>query len=243
MTDRAYHLSEMDIPLDMQNDLIKCSGTDIVVIADDSGSMKLSAGNKKSRWEELQQTLESLLHVLLAVDHKNGFHLCLLNKPKFVNFMNIDQVNNLFDTTKPHNGTPLMAALESVFRGDWNPGTPYDDVIVIVMTDGVPSDCTMSDLEKVIRKRPSNYYMSFLMCTNEDAIVDMYNKLIDPIPGCDITDDFHSEAKQCENKRGKKLSYNEWIVKCVLGGKFSKYDKKDEKKKDDKANTPCCTIQ
>ena len=59
-------------------------------------------------------------------------------------------------------------------------------------------------------------------------MVEMYTKCVDPIWGCDITDDYVSEKKECERK-GNKLSQNKWLAKCVLGGKMGrKYDKLDE---------------
>eukprot|EP00919_Chromeraceae_sp_WS-2016_P016634 GHVR01039750.1.p1 GENE.GHVR01039750.1~~GHVR01039750.1.p1 ORF type:complete len:245 (+),score=56.77 GHVR01039750.1:32-766(+) len=236
---QAGHLAELDIPIEMQRDLIACGGTDIVVIADDSGSMNARAGGGKTRWDELKQTLESLLHLLLAVDHKNGFHICFLNHPKFINIISPEQIINLFESAKPANRTPLKAALESVFRGDWNPcgiSNITTDVIVLVMTDGMPSDCSFDGLKVLISRRPRNYFVSFLMCTDEDEIVMKFNRCIDPIPGCDISDDYKSEKNEVK-KAGGTLSYNEWLVKCVLGGKFPKYDRKDEK------NSNCCVLQ
>eukprot|EP00820_Chromera_velia_P016449 Cvel_26031.t1-p1 / transcript=Cvel_26031.t1 / gene=Cvel_26031 / organism=Chromera_velia_CCMP2878 / gene_product=hypothetical protein / transcript_product=hypothetical protein / location=Cvel_scaffold3032:20366-20951(+) / protein_length=115 / sequence_SO=supercontig / SO=protein_coding / is_pseudo=false len=38
--DITLKLQELDIPYEMYKDLIECAGTDIVVIADDSGSMR-----------------------------------------------------------------------------------------------------------------------------------------------------------------------------------------------------------
>ena len=61
--------------------------TVLVVVADDSGSMNQIADptntmNPKTRWEELQETLIKLAHLLLVVDHSDGFHVQFLNDPR-----------------------------------------------------------------------------------------------------------------------------------------------------------------
>ena len=82
----------------------------------------------------------------------------------------------------------------------------------------------------MLQARSKSVYMSFLMCTHEDEVVEHYNKCVDPIWGCDITDDYVSERKECE-RNGNKLSQYKWMAKSVLGGKMGhKYDALDEKK-------------
>ena len=85
--DRVRHMQdELDLPEDVVRDLLSIAGTDIVVVADDSGSMNQIADptntmNPKTRWEELQETLIKLAHLLLVVDHSDGFHVQFLNDP------------------------------------------------------------------------------------------------------------------------------------------------------------------
>merc|ERR1712146_376618 len=87
-----------------------------------------------------------------------------------------------------------------------------------------------------LKGRDRSIYMTFAMCTEEDDVVDAYNKAIDPIWGCDISDDYESEKKEVE-RHGNKLSVNKWLAKIVLGGYMPKYDNMDEPKK------LCCTVQ
>ena len=76
------------------------------------------------------------------------------------------------------------------------------------------------------------------MCTEEDDVVEQYNKSLDRLPGVDITDDYVSEKKEVE-KLGNKLSYYKWMAKAVLGGKMPKYDHMDEKKG---GGGGCCVV-
>ena len=63
-----------------------------------------------------------------------------------------------------------------------------------------------------------------------------------PIWGCDITDDFVSERKECE-RRGNTLNQNKWMAKAVLGGKMGKkYDQLDEVKAGPPGGVGCCVI-
>ena len=57
----------------------------------------------------------------------------------------------------------------------------------------------------------------------------MYQSVVDPVPGCDVTDDFASERALCATK-GNDLNYNQYLAKCILAGKLAKYDFLNEKK-------------
>ena len=84
---------------------------------------------------------------------------------------------------------------------------PEGDTICIVLTDGEPSDCRMPQIQSMLQNRAKNVYMTFCMCTEEDEVVAKYNECVDPVWGCDITDDFKSEQKEVV-AAGGKLNYN-----------------------------------
>ena len=133
--------------------------------------------------------------------------------------------------------TPLKANLQLICQV-----SNEVDTLVLVLTDGEPSDCKMPDIQQMLQARSKSVYMSFLMCTHEDEVVEHYNKCIDPIWGCDITDDYVSERKECE-RAGNKLSQYKWMAKSVLGGKMGrKYDALDEKKVPAPGEGGCCVI-
>ena len=81
--------------------------------------------------------------------------------------------------------TPLKANLQLICQV-----SNEVDTLVLVLTDGEPSDCKMPDIQQMLKARSKSVYMSFLMCTHEDEVVEHYNKCVDPIWGCDITDDY-----------------------------------------------------
>ena len=70
----------------------------------------------------------------------------------------------------------------------------------------------------------------------QDDVVVRYNTAIDPIKGCDVSDDYQSEKREVQRKGRSKFSKNEWLAKAVLGAKYEKYDSMDEGK------GGCCSV-
>ena len=233
--DRVRHMQEqLDLPEDIVRDLLSVAGVDIVVIADDSGSMNQVAdhantSNPKTRWEELQETLVKLAHLLLVVDHSDGFHVQFLNEPTWHEIHSKEHVETLFYGRQARGRTPLGARLQPVLDGSWHPkGDRADtELIVLAMTDGEPSDVSFDWLRQLVASKKPSVFVTFLMCTEDD------------IPGVDITDDYMSEKREVE-AHGKRLSYYKWMAKAVLGGKMPKYDMLDEKKAGGAGG--CCTV-
>ena len=149
--DRVRHMQdELDLPEDVVRDLLSIAGTDIVVVADDSGSMNQIADptntmNPKTRWEELQETLIKLAHLLLVVDHSDGFHVQFLNDPTWHEIHSKQHVETLFYGRQPKGRTPLATRLRPLLSGQWHPKGhgAETDLILLIMTDGEPSDFAM----------------------------------------------------------------------------------------------------
>ena len=105
-------------------------------------------------------------------------------------------------------GPSLVSRLSSPPDPPWEMGkrytggrNPEGDTIVIVLTDGEPSDCRMPQIQSMLQARAKSVYVTFVMCTEEDDVVEAYNKCVDPIWGCDISDDFRSEKVRDGERR------------------------------------------
>ena len=190
----------------------------------------------------LRDTLQKLAHMLLVVDHTDGFHIQFLNDPTWHEIRSGSQVETLFYGRQPKGRTPLATRLRPLLSGQWHPKGhgAETDLILLIMTDGEPSDCSFSELRTLVGQKSPNVYCTFMMCTEEDDVVEQYNKSLDRLPGVDITDDYVSEKKEVE-KLGNKLSYYKWMAKAVLGGKMPKYDHMDEKRAGG-GGGGCCVI-
>jgi len=236
----------LDVTEEIVRDLLSIAGTDIIVVADDSGSMNSVSDTTNvsapvTRWGELKQTLLELVEMLLLVDHTDGFTLKFLNDPRWYTVTSRAQVEQIFHNRRPAGITPLATTLRSVFMGEWAAAlkrAEIKEVILLVATDGEPTDTNFSGLSDLIRNRPRqpfSYFVTFLMCTEMDDLVDQYDACIDNIPGCDVVDDYASERKQVlKAGREKTFSRSKWLAKAVLGGKMPKYDRMDEK--------GCCAV-
>ena len=177
----AARTQELDLPEDIVRDLLSLSGSDVVVIADDSSSMNSIAepesGLTATRWDELRNALSTLITMLLVVDHADGFFLKFLNDPAWYTIKSKDELAALFAQKPTARGlTPLKASLELVCQGY---GHAEMDTLLICLTDGQPSDCQLPDIQAMLQARAKSVFVSFLMCTSEDEVVSAYNRCVE----------------------------------------------------------------
>ena len=242
LADRVEKMrAELDMPPEYVEDLLRLVGTDIVVIADDSGSMNSVsdnlAGGPKTRWQELQQTLRLLATMLLVVEHKDGCFLKFLNDAEWYKITSTAQLEEIFAGKPRARGkTPLLGNLAPVIEGF---GRDDRDTLLLILTDGEPSDCEFDELSHLIKSKPDDVFCSFAMCTDEADVVELYNKVVDPIFGCDITDDYAAECREAK-RVGNALSPFQWLAKMLLV-KYDKYDALDERKLDGRRRA-CCAL-
>jgi len=220
----------MDLPNDMAQDFAEIVNVEVVVIADDSGSMM------GSRWSELQATLTQLVDCLVMIDDTAGFELKFLNcnppndqfrKPgdhSSVQIHNRQDLERCWQWARPTGRTPLCETCQPFMRSE---GMTAHSRLVLVFTDGEPNG-GYDALARVIRSKPSNIGVGFMMCTTDDNVVEHYNQHFDKgIPGVDVNDDYDSEKREAEGK-GQRLSYQRYLVKAMLGPLHAKYDMIDE---------------
>jgi len=196
----------------------------IVVVADDSGSMRAVADREKctTRWDELQTRLRELLKIALFVDDEGGYDLKYLN---YGDTFSIHTAAHLEASWPPEikYKTPMLKTL----RPYLNYGGAERDRLIIVITDGEPSDGSFAELKSLIEAKSSRVFVSFLMCTDEEAIMQQYDECMDGLDGVDVNDDYLSEAAQVRES-GNRLSTEAYLVKCILGPKLPGYDNLDE---------------
>ena len=238
-------LSRHGITIADANDLVLLQGYEIVVIADDSGSMTLSSvpdgqrqlGQREpSRWEELCGTLRMVVELATIFD-ADGVDIHFLNRPALTHLRSRDDPQ--LDTAlqrPPSGGTPLTETLQKVLSAHSESEKP---VLFVIATDGMPNG-GIQRLKNVISEaisRPGRTFkFQILACTDDDTQVGWLNEFDREYKEVDVTDDYHSE-KQEVLRTGKCPSFkrSDWIIKALLGPISNKFDSWDEAKR---ANAP-----
>jgi hypothetical protein len=169
-----------EVPPAAQDDLFGVLTTSrVVLILDDSGSMATtvvqpgqspwSMGPQVTRWGELER-LSALLVNMVTSTTPLGLDCHFLNRGSFENVTSPAQLAPAF-ATGPHGGTPLITAFRRVFASpkymaDLQQGRR---VIVVVVTDGEPSDGDPGTLFMLLsRARPAGFCVSLAECNDNE---------------------------------------------------------------------------
>eukprot|EP01061_Rhynchopus_euleeides_P047865 TRINITY_DN988_c0_g1_i5.p2 TRINITY_DN988_c0_g1~~TRINITY_DN988_c0_g1_i5.p2 ORF type:complete len:309 (+),score=125.37 TRINITY_DN988_c0_g1_i5:38-928(+) len=235
-------LSRHNITIADANDLVLLQGYEIVIIADDSGSMSLSSvpqnqrrlGQREpSRWEELGGTLQMVVELATCFD-KDGLDIFFLNRPSLHGIKSRDDPSLVAALAQPPaGGTPLTETLQNVIQKF--SASAEKPVLVVIATDGVPNGGP-HPLKNAIRSAvnrqstATTFKFQILACTDDDSQVGWLNEFDAEFQAVDVTDDYHSE-KQEVMRTGKCPTFNrgDWIIKALLGPISTKFDGWDER--------------
>jgi len=242
--------AQLNLSQEIVFDLLRWYGTEVVVVIDDSKSM-VSISNfetVQTRWEEMQERLDALLQLLLVINEESKITLQFLNSRNpnkstdgvsdgvsankstegvsdGVSVSSAEELRACWKWAKPNGGTPLLEKCEPYLC---EPDSE-NERLLLVLTDGEPTDCSMRGFENCIRKKSKSVFVNFVLCTNEPKVVRLYNQHMDKLDGVDVIDDFSSESAEVQ-KKGKIMTLNQYLAKTILGPKFKKYDMLDEGK-------------
>ncbi|VBB17580.1 hypothetical protein YASMINEVIRUS_43 [Yasminevirus sp. GU-2018] len=242
-----------------QEDVCELAKYDIVLVCDDSSSMKemseyLSPKTneivKKTRWHELRETVEMIVELATLLDD-DGIDVWFLNRASpYKNITTPEQVMKLFKK-QPNGSTPLTATLKKVM--DEPLKKPR---LILIITDGEPNNEGVSDCDafkQLLKYRDSkNNRIGILACTTNDTTMNWLNILDKDIEDLDVTDDYITERDDILKIQGSYFEYTrtDHLIKMMLGPILKKYNDLDEVKIDrrkDKQDTKLrkrrrCTI-
>eukprot|EP01062_Namystynia_karyoxenos_P015677 TRINITY_DN15705_c0_g1_i1.p1 TRINITY_DN15705_c0_g1~~TRINITY_DN15705_c0_g1_i1.p1 ORF type:complete len:322 (+),score=105.31 TRINITY_DN15705_c0_g1_i1:94-966(+) len=264
----AQVLEHFGITIVAPRDLIVLAKYEIVVIADDSGSMKLSAlppeerpppgsdGKNPSRWDELKATLATLIEIGTVFD-SNGIDIFFLHRPPLphVRSMQDARLREAFKK-QPTCTTPLTKCLTDVVKMVQQ----EKPVLLLIATDGVPDGGVgrfVETVEKVIKKEltQADFRFQLMACTGDDSAIGWMGELDMKFPEVDMTDDYYSERGRFMNEyKVKDFNRADWVIKALLGpvsDKFEQYNKLARKRRKEKIDEeeaqskprPCCAVQ
>lgn len=242
MTKNGFHQPMINF---IEDDLSK--GDLRFYIGDTSGSMSQNDGNvryggktqRSTRFEEMKQSLYRSYEICSRVGIKSYFISLNSVKPLFIT---CDEKSNDLTTIDEHferlfcipNGkTPLFSKLIFVVTKlrelDQSNGKHRK---LVIFTDGESTDCTISDLELILKEITEyNCSITIRLCTNEKRVISYWDEIDKENDfSLDIIDDYYSE-KRAVNKMNNDLKYKYPLHALrEFGVNQKKFDRIDEQK-------------
>lgn len=112
--------------------------------------------------------------------------------------------------------------------------------ITLIITDGLPTNPVtreqdLSGFEAFLRRvrvPPAQFPITFALCTQDDLVVQFFNRLDEQLVALDVMTDFNSERTQVLQTQGPQSSYSygDHIVKLLLGSSDADLDLLDERR-------------
>ncbi|BGP27336.1 hypothetical protein Rt10032_c22g6623 [Rhodotorula toruloides] len=238
------HLSQAwRLPLEIAVDLAKLALCDVVLYIDDSGSMAFEEGG--SRIDDAKLIISRVAQACSAFDD-DGIQVRFMNSRIEGNNIRTEQeANALVNQIKFSGLTPLGTALDSkvlqpLVLGPARAGQLHKPILVIAVTDGAPGGEDRYTIVRVLVNasrflQQTRYGADALSVQLAQIGNDMkaraFLEEIDSHPEVgglvDCTSNYENEADDLA-KQGVELTPELWLVKLLLGGIDSSYDKTDE---------------
>jgi len=230
-------LNRFNISICESEDLLALISYDIVLVVDDSGSMRRPSSSQhgsggQTRWEELKETMQALVEVACCLD-ADGVDVHFLNMGTLRNVTSVkDPSLQAAFARGPQGGTPLT---ETVLRaaGELSGNKP---VIMVILTDGEPNGGPFwfkQAVQWAIAEK--NVRFQIMACTDNQREIAWLNRFDHAFDEVDVTDDYNSERQEVlAAGRFQTFSRGDWIMKALLGPIDSRFDWADERRKGSK---------
>eukprot|EP01064_Diplonema_japonicum_P015117 TRINITY_DN22884_c0_g1_i1.p1 TRINITY_DN22884_c0_g1~~TRINITY_DN22884_c0_g1_i1.p1 ORF type:complete len:303 (+),score=59.16 TRINITY_DN22884_c0_g1_i1:46-954(+) len=230
-------LSKFEISVAEAGELAVLEDYNLILIADDSGSMSMrcqggggaSFLNKRTRWDELRETVDEVLELGMCLVQRAD--IFFLNRAPIFNLRAGDPRIQESFSVPPNGSTPLTATLEKVVA---HVGSSERPVLLLIATDGEPNEgisAFTNTVRSVISKKITTTTFKFqvLACTDDDDSVAWLDRFDKEFKEVDVTDDYYSERQQIL-KAGKVKVFTrfDWVAKILLGPIIAKFDSLDE---------------
>lgn len=217
-------------------DLSSLEQFDIIIVADDSGSMSTEDPETgKSRWIELKEVLNVVIELGGILD-SNGLDLIFLNRGTRRNVTNINQVQDMFQNP-PQFRTPLSQKVREALSFVSN-----RPVLLLIATDGEPytvDDKNDSKYDSVtlfrqvleFERNANQVFVGILKCSSNDQDTGYLDVMDKELHHLDVLDDYISERNQILQRQGRNFNYSpgDHVARLLLGPVYDKYDKIDER--------------
>jgi hypothetical protein len=223
------------------------STCEIVLLCDDSDSMAQAiaeegtnpfAIKRSTRWLELMRLASVIIEFVTAIN-PNGLDIYFLNRETIRNVNNSLGLQAVFNAP-PSGGTPLIRKLNQVYMDKRNFISQNRKLLVVVITDGEPTDGTRNDLfDKLVEiTRSGNVHVSFAECTDNAEDMEYLDAWDGNIRNFDNTDDYREELQRVKMCQGQqfKFDYTDYVIKILLATFVRWYFNLDQSKVYDPRN-------
>ncbi len=197
---------------------------EIIILCDDSGSMKTTVNNSnRTRWDELRDIVKIVLEIGTIFD-LTGVDIHFLNRPSIYNVTDPDCVDDIF-SVPPRGYTPLVPALKYIFQLPPTRRGNDKKALVFIATDGAPTDdkgnINFNDLERLMNeeRHSETTHIMFLICTDDPTCVQYLTEWDRKMVNVDVTDNFNAERDKIRRFRGPNYPFSkgDYIVKALVG--------------------------
>lgn len=230
-------LQKYDISGIFAQKLNMLQGFKIVLICDDSTSMRDILAHGQTKWDELKHSVEIVLDVANA--YQVDCDVLFLNCMGLRNVKNISQLNEQF-SQQPQGYTPLTKTFNLAIENN-RMELNERKLLILIFTDGSPtaqnltSEAAIQEFYNTLRYRQpiDKLFVSIIACTDDEYAIGYLNDWDNKIPNLDVVDDYQSEKKQIYKAKRIKtaFTFGDYISKILLGSFIKEIDKLDEPRK------------
>mmetsp|Transcript_30019 Transcript_30019/g.45234 ORF Transcript_30019/g.45234 Transcript_30019/m.45234 type:complete len:317 (+) Transcript_30019:51-1001(+) len=230
-------LDRFEVTIAQANELVLLEDYDIMIVADDSGSMTGAAAPahmrtlgtpSKTRWDELKETIASIVDIAVCFQ-RDGVDINFLNRPTAAKVKgSMDPAFATCFRDPPRGRTPLT---ETIRRISAENKSRERKLLLFIMTDGEPNSGPRPCIDAIRELTSSGKVkVQVMVCTPEDQEVEWLNGLDVELASVDVTDDYFTEqAEVLKAGLAPRFTRGDWVMKAMLGPICRKFDQWDER--------------
>jgi len=227
-------LRKYDISSKYLNLLYKMKGFKMVLICDDSTSMREILNGGQTKWDELKRAVEIVVDMTQALQIECD--VLFLNREGLRNIQSFSQLGPIF-AVPPYGNTPLNESFNMAIS--FNKGEFTERKLnVIIFTDGCPTSNSLTqsqainEFKNTLKNRQpiEKIFVTICACTDDDYALEYLNNWDRKIKYLDVVDDYLSERKEVYKHRSKHepFSFGDYVAKMVIGPSNKEIDQADE---------------
>lgn len=147
---------------------------DIVLVCDDSGSMRTPVSVPGAfapaitRWDELKSSVVIVSNIAACLDD-DGIDIHFLNRPSLYGVKDTSTIMTAFEPL-PSGFTPITSTVTRILQ-ERQQGEKR--LLLVIFTDGEPTDVKgtvdIAGLEHLLNRRPTDVFTTLVACTNDDV--------------------------------------------------------------------------